>query len=167
MIKYMTRRKVVATVITTVSLDIRKMDTRLSIALALVILFSGCPVFGGQTDIITITGTIEVENSSFRLEGTVENQGQGEARPFDDVAVILYTENETLIESAAIGTLERRQNVSMHTDRVPAYVIVYSPEFWQRENVEVDYFTLGTNGRYSVETVTSPEGLPIEPESHS
>ena len=123
---------------------------------------SGCTLFNDSNEDITIVGEINATDDSFRLEGNITNGARGEPPTFHNVTVYLYTQNKTLIASKEAGTLVRRVPITMYTNRIPYYIVINSPEFWQ-DNVEVDYFKLGDNKKYIAVNAVNRDELPIYP----
>jgi len=140
------------------------MKKQLAVAGVLCVLaLSGCVIFDSTTHIISIVGEINATDDGFRLDGEVINSGQGDPQEYQNVTVSLYTGDGTLIESTNAGSLVRRTNVSMQTETIPQYVIIHSPDFWDAQNIEIDYYVLTENNYYDGETVTSKDELPVQP----
>lgn len=130
-----------------------------------VLLFSGCGMWTGPPSaIITFDGRMDVTEEGFYMSGQIENQGQGTQPEFENVTVSLYHKNKTRFYSEDTGDLLRSSNISIHTDRVPHYVIIHSPQFWQKnENTAVDYYIFinSAKSNYTVRDVSSRDELPV------
>lgn len=133
-----------------------------------IVLLRGCILPGSEAPTITYNGNMSISSDGFVLERQVENQ-EPDADPtrFENVTLYLYSSYESLIRSVQVGTLEHRRNVSVTTEQIPDYVIIWSPEFWEKGNMAVDYYTRTDAGPadYTVDTATSRGELPVEPGS--
>jgi hypothetical protein len=83
--------------------------------------------------------------------------GQGAAPDamFENVTVVLYDKNKEEISRVPVGKLSTTpppltQRINITTDRIPEYVVIESPDFWQSETtVYVNgYKRPGDGGRY-------------------
>ena len=133
------------------------------VALAVLVVTGGCVLPGEPPEIISFSVGTHVTDEGFRMGGSIVNEGQGEPTRFTDVRIYLYTANGTLLHTEAVGTLERRRNVSIETERVPEYIIVTAPGFWEHPNIDVEYLELRdeSEGIYSVKGVDSRDEFPV------
>jgi hypothetical protein len=139
------------------------------VVLGILLVLAGCPQ-GGAGGIITIDGEINATDNGFRLDGDVV-EGSSLQPTYRNVTVYLYTDSGTVIDSKQLGTLNEsvvRLDVSMQTDRVPKYVIVNSPDFWDDVHPDLNYYVLtkdsqtGPNGIYSEYNVGSKDEFPVK-----
>lgn len=111
---------------------------------------------------VYFSGTTTVSNGSFVMRGQVVgcfgHVGPEECR---NTRVLLYTENGSLIASEYVGTLHGRRNVSLETDRLPQYVILASPDFWNANHTTVGY-RFYSHGHYLGKPIEEREELPVD-----
>ena len=134
------------------------------IAVVLSIALAGCPGGPPAGGIVGFHGELTVSDGEFHMEGEVMNTGQVSPPPeFNNVTVYLYAEDGTLIKSESIDSFEASTTITMHSQQVPKYVIIDSPDFWQYD-IQVDYWKLVTesNGTYRQEVVTERNEFPVE-----
>jgi hypothetical protein len=65
-----------------------------------------------------------------------------------------------MVHAEGLGAYEGRTAVSIDSDRVPEWVIIDLPDFWDQPNLEVSYVELGENGVYSENVVDSRDEFP-------
>lgn len=108
---------------------------------------------------------ISVSGSNFQLEGELVTGGGATNRDlYEDVNILLYRENESLLCSYRVGDWNPTQpkRVSVSTNDVPGFVIIYSPDFWN-EPMSVEYFVSDDEGTGFVpREATSKEELPVD-----
>ncbi|MFC6992716.1 hypothetical protein ACFQH3_13770 [Haladaptatus sp. GCM10025707] len=98
---------------------------------------SGCTYPSASENSVEFSGDIERIDGQFRMAGTVFVDGTNR-RDVTDVAVVLYDENQTVIDRMPVGSISShsegpyptRQPVNITTDRLPTYVIIESPDIW-------------------------------------
>jgi len=135
------------------------------IAVVLLVAVSGCP--SGTGGNIAISGNITATDGEFHLNGTVAHTGY--TRPtHQNITMYLYTGDGSVIASKSVGTLEETDElaVQMHTDRVPKYIIINSPDFWTHDDISVKYYefvkdSLAPDGIYSSRNVGSKDEFPV------
>lgn len=130
---------------------------RITVALAFVVLaiLGGCSTSATHHD-VDFDGTIEVENNQFVMDGNVSlGQGAAPDATFENVTVVLYDENKTVIRRVPVGKLSTTppplsQRINITTDTIPIYVVIESSDFWQSDTtVYVNgYKRPGDGGRY-------------------
>ena len=137
------------------------MNARRPLYLLVVLLaVSGCTTPGPGTA-ITYSGDLQTVGDRLQMNGTIhDTTGSG---PFENVTVYFYTEEGRLVTSTAVGTLTGQRDVSVTVSPPPAYVVIDSPGFWERAEIEVVYFEREPGGNYAEHTVTAREGLPVQP----
>ena len=124
----------------------------LFVVVALIALLSGCTVPEGEGTTISIYTNNPEANSTlnpivtsdhqFRLDGYLTSGGGDPDRNvYRDVSVRIYGNDSTLICVRTVGDWSGHdsKNVSVELDRIPVYVIVYSPDFWD-EPMTVKYY---------------------------
>ena len=123
---------------------------------------SGCSLFTDRGGTIGLTGDINGSNG-LNYDGEIVNSGQGDPPRFTNVSVYLYTEDGKLIHRENIGVLERRAEVSLHTDRIPTYIVIDSPQFWEM-HTEVRYYELVDRDKmiYATNITTSRSESPVD-----
>ena len=127
------------------------------------LIVSGCPTNLSSGGYVTFNGEMDATAQGFTLNGTVENQGQGDVPTFQNVTVYLLTENDTQIASKDLGHLYRQTAVSMNATVEPKFVVFDSPDFWNTESIQVDYYEFVNKSgiEYTVHSVGSREQLPL------
>lgn len=139
------------------------------IVIVLLVTISGCPE-GDSGGNIDINGNMTATEQGFRLDGKVVNSGLVEPM-HTNITVYLYTANGSVIESERIGSLNGsgdRLNVTMQNERIPEYVILNSPTFWQYNNIDLTYYELDEDwpgesiGAYVPRTIGSKDEFPVE-----
>jgi len=130
----------------------------------LAIALSGCLVgSSGYNGQITYRGDITIRNNTFVMDGALVNGGVRNTE-FNNVRIYLYYTNGTQINMIRVGTLKGGVNVSVRSDKIPEYVIVDSPDFWNTQKVSVEYFKRMSSGEYTTVGVTERSELPVQPE---
>ncbi|WP_152436535.1 hypothetical protein [Halosimplex carlsbadense] len=130
--------------------------------MAITVVVSGCPTNLPSGGYVTFNGEMNATAQGFTLNGTIENQGQGDVPTFRNVTVYLYTTNGSLVASKSVGELSRRTGVSMDTTAIPEFVVFDSPDFWDTESIQVDYYEYVNESErdYTIRSVGSREQLP-------
>lgn len=134
----------------------------------LLVALSGCPE-GDSGGNIEINGDMDATEQGFHLNGMVVNSGLSEPT-HQDVTVSLYTSNGTIIASENLGSLseDNSLDVTMQTDRIPEYVIINSPDFWQYQNIDLTYYEHDEDwqgephGAYVPRTISSKDEFPVQ-----
>jgi len=138
---------------------------KLLVVVILSLSFSGCTLIN-PPDNINFTGDIHTSDGEFRMNGTIVNSSPDDPSKFRNTTIHLYHVNGTLIRSHRVGTLERSAKISITSEQVPEYVVINSPDFWQRSildpGVSIFYFELTEEGIYSEHGVESKNDLPVE-----
>lgn len=114
----------------------------IQIGLVVLLLTAGClrsePGPGGE---VGFYGEMNVSDSQYVMDGQITLGGGTTSQDaFDNVTIYLFTENGTLIETHRAGTLTGLLNVSIVSNRIPYYVIIDSPEFWEESQITVRYY---------------------------
>jgi hypothetical protein len=137
--------------------------------LALAVL-GGCFNPGPSGTHIDFEESFNVSAEGFSMSGTIsESEVEGEAKTFDNVSVYLYNNDSELVRRVSVGSVGAgtRKSVSISTSTVPEYVIIYSPEFWEVDEISVDYFVRVQSTRseydYELHTAYAREDLPVSP----
>lgn len=107
----------------------------ITIALVVSIAMAGCTYPAASENTVEFDGTVERVDGQFRMSGDIRIEGTN-ARTLDDVAVVLYDENQTVIDRIRLGSLSSGSDsphpdslpVNITTDRPPTYVLVESPD---------------------------------------
>jgi hypothetical protein len=113
---------------------------RIAVALTFVVvaILGGCSTSATHHD-VDFDGTIEVENNQFVMDGNVSlGQGAAPDATFENVTVVLYDANKTVIKRIPVGNLSTTppplsQRINITTDTIPTYVVIDSPDFWQSD----------------------------------
>ena len=134
------------------------------IIVCLLITLAGCPgVEPGPGTNVGFSGKFAITEAGFEMEGKIaETPGTAGFHEFRNVSVQLYTKNGTLIRSFQIGTLNWSTNVSITSKQVPYYVIITSPEFWEVDNIGVDYYERTEDDLYIQRIASSKSELPVQ-----
>lgn len=137
----------------------------LTLLLVCITVLAGCPgVEPGPGSSVTFNGQLNVTDGTFRMDGEItEAAGTGGFHRFENVTVYLYTEDGERIVAEHVGLLDARANVSITSERIPHYVIIDSPGFWETRNVDVDYYERQSESQFTVYTVTDRDQLPVVP----
>ncbi|EMA26756.1 hypothetical protein [Haloarcula argentinensis] len=94
----------------------------------------GCGDAGGK---VSYSGTIEVQNEMFVLNGSVgEEYFSGPGR-YEDVAIHLYDKDGEVFRTISIGDINGSEDVSIRDERIPVFVVVDSPDIWGEENSDI------------------------------
>lgn len=132
-----------------------------SLSVVLLVVLSGCPVLEESGGIITFSGNLNASADGFHLNGEVENTGQVQPSEISRATIYLYAPNETVIASkqAKLDT-----KVSMQTTTAPEYIIINSPQFWQFDDITVNYYKRipDEDIDYSPYSVGSRDEFPVE-----
>jgi hypothetical protein len=119
------------------------------------VILAGCSTSATHHD-VDFDGTIEVVDDRFIMDGNVSlGQGAAPDAMFENVTVVLYDKNKEEISRVPVGKLSTTpppltQRINITTDRIPEYVVIESPDFWQSDTtVYVNgYKRPGDGGRY-------------------
>lgn len=104
------------------------------VVVAAALALSGCGDPGGK---VSYSGTIEVQNGTFVMDGEVGEgyiSGPGQYR---DVRLHLATENGTVYRTVTLGDIDVETSVAIRDDRIPTYMVVDSPDIWGEENSHI------------------------------
>lgn len=151
-----------------------KRTLTISITTVLIVSSAGCLTGPADESVVGFDGTVNVSDGEFSMTGDVVYVKNNDAGPetFENVSVHLYRQNKTLIREESIGSLQTRANIDIGASTIPSYVIVYSPEFWERSDLQVEYFTRlpaekeeEAPGEYTVKKANEAGQLPILPVS--
>ncbi|WP_436932718.1 hypothetical protein [Halosimplex halobium] len=101
------------------------------------------------------------------MEATVEHTDLTESS-HRNVTIYLYDENESVVASKWLGTVDESASVrvKMNATEAPEYIVVNSPEFWTYDTISVNYYERTeraeqSNGVYSSSTIGSKEEFPV------
>lgn len=149
--------------------------TRYSRLLLASFLVTSLPALGGcYTDSVeasvVFSGELSTSNESFTMNGTlVDTAPTTDWERFENLGIYLYDEERALIQSVDVGSFQREEPVEIRAVRVPTYVIVYSPDFWEHglvqipgDDVEVAYYER-TGEHYREDLVSERGDLPVVP----
>lgn len=89
---------------------------------------------------IDFDGQVFMTEQEFHMRGQLEvDRGAAPDRNFSDVRIVLYDDAEHEISSHRIGSLSvnpdhgpTKQAVNISSRRIPTYVLVESPDFWEQ-----------------------------------
>ena len=128
------------------------------------VLVAGCPQTGQSSPQFKFLGNLSSTDDGFQMNGKIQNSEIGDPPKFENVTFYLYSEQKELIYSKAVGSVRRQKNVSITHDQVPEYVIINSPDFWERDSISVNYYELSDSegGMYSPRAVSSREAFPVQ-----
>lgn len=145
--------------------DSRRMRKRICILCLLILLLSGGCVRTqpGKGDSVSFSGEINATNSEFIMNGTVGPIGSIFENRYEGVRVYLYSKNGTLIHHKDIGYIKSRKSISIYSSKIPYYVIIYSPEFWNQSHLSVTYYERAEQDGYIPHYASGEEDLPIVP----
>lgn len=118
----------------------------------------------GETPADDPLNPISVSDSEFGLHGELVAERSGLKKDqYRDVSIQLYSGDGQAICLHRIGDWSGELRiVSISTQTVPTYVILYSPDFWQ-EPMYVDYFVYDDKqDRFVQETASARDELPIK-----
>lgn len=113
---------------------------RTGVLLAVVVatILAGCSTSATHHD-IDFDGTVEVKDNQFVMDGNVSlGIGAAPDATFENVTVVLYDENKEEIRRVPVGELSTTppplsQRINITTDRIPEYVVIKSPDFWNSD----------------------------------
>lgn len=136
-------------------MGITKLSTPVAVVLLVVGSLAGCFTSANHHD-VDFDGTIEVEQERFVMDGNVSvGIGAAPDATFQDVTVVLYDENKEEIRRVPVGKLSTTpppltQRINITTDRIPEYVVIESPDFWEADTTVYvsGYERPGDGGRY-------------------
>lgn len=139
------------------------------IALLVVSIMTGCGTAPSHHS-IDFSGTIEVENEEFVMNGNISvSVGAESDTTFDKVSIVFYTSEKKVIQRVSIGTLSTRsplqQPVNFTLSQIPAYVVIESPDFWRTDaTVYVEAYERPEDGRryYSYTRTSAQEKFPTD-----
>lgn len=137
-------------------------EKRLAVLLVLLIPLSGCGLYAEAGGSVGFPPeSFNLSNGGLEVDGEVVNGGQTTPR-YSNVTVYLFADDGRLLAKEEIGTLEQRTRVHVRADSVAEYIIVDSPEFWNRD-ISVTYYELAdvSEGIYTARTVGSRSEFPI------
>lgn len=109
-----------------------------TIALVVVTILTGCSM-SATSHSVYFSGTTEVEEDQFVMDGNVSlSIGAAPDATFEEVTVALYDENKEEIRRVNVGELTTNraphaQRINITTHRIPEYVVIESPDFWQSD----------------------------------
>lgn len=137
--------------------------SRVLVAIVVLVLVVGCTYPTQSHHEVHFDGSVERVNGSFQMQGQVDiSVGAAPTRTFTDVRVILYGQNETIVEQMPLGTMStnasiapRQRQVNITADRLPKYVLIESPDFWDGNLPVVAYRWTGE--RYKTYFVNEPD----------
>jgi len=131
--------------------------------LCLLLVFSGCVDLGlGPDPQMTYDGTLNVTEDGFEMEGGFY-MATGHDQQYDNVTLYLYDANGSVINSKRLGAFDDGLSVEMQSKQVPTYVIIDSPEFWDKGPLGVPYFERreGNGTAYIGDLAGSRDELPL------
>lgn len=140
-----------------------------ALLLVIAILSAGCTWYTSgppQGVAVEYDGNMNASTDGFSMHGEVSQYGQ-EQPALRNVTVYLYDDNETLIDTRRLGTLEDEPlPVTVRVDRLPKYVIFYSERFEDYDEIQLDYYEQSNHNEtlYIVNTIGATDELPIVPE---
>jgi len=111
---------------------------------------------------VSLTRTIDANDSGFTFDGEVEFELREQKRVFRNVMVCLYDEENEPIDSVKVGSLDAPSDAvetSIRSDRVPEYVAVVHPEFANIENFDIRIFERRESGYFAETHVSNAEGF--------
>jgi len=134
------------------------------VCLIFALLLAGC---GAEPVSIDISGEFNMTERGFRLDGEISEAGTtGGKDVYRDVVVCLIDENGQILNRTQPQNMRLSQgekNVTVSSDRVPKYVIIHSPDFWDVPDVSVTYYTRISDGEgFRSHVVQNAEELPVD-----
>lgn len=141
-------------------------NSGLVIAFSLLLLTAGCiRTEPGRGADVGFRGTMNATDSQFIMDGRVTlGGGIPKQDVFQDVTIFFFAENGSFIDSRPVGNLSGFVNVSVTIDRVPYYVVINSPDFWEEPRIVVSYYYrvgTGSDRDYAPKDAHSKEGFPV------
>ncbi|QPV64150.1 hypothetical protein I7X12_05870 [Halosimplex litoreum] len=107
-------------------------------AVIYLVLFSAAISPGPGTD-VEFDGQFEMVGDRFQMHGAIIPNPYSEPG-IENISVYFYSEDGELLEKRGVGELNSRLNVSVRVETAPKYVIVDSPDFWSRSNIQTLYY---------------------------
>jgi len=107
----------------------------------------------GSETAVEFDGQFEIDEDRFHMRGVIIPVPSTEPG-IDNISVYLYSEDGELLEKRPVGKLNSGVNTSIRVETAPKYVIVDSPDFWTRSDIEtLYYYKAGTfDGRPNYES---------------
>jgi hypothetical protein len=131
----------------------------LPLLVLLVVAVSGCTT--PQVNVVFI-GSMNASHGNFSMNGSIQDQAQGEPDRFEEVVVSLYSQNGTVLNRTSLGTIEGKSRpFRMNASRLPKYIIIDSPDFWTSESTSVAYYVRTGDEDYTVEHIGTRSELPV------
>jgi len=133
--------------------------TILGLLASMLIVLSGC---GGPAVDVGFHGGFNTSNRTFTIQGQITDAAQ-RGNQLDNVTVYLYTEDGRRLNCTNIESFRyESQRFTLTASDPPKYIIINSTEFWEYNNVDVDYhFRRGDE--YPQRPVGSRSELPVTP----
>jgi hypothetical protein len=113
------------------------------VVVLVLISFAGCTYPQGEEVSISFHGAVNETGSGVEIDGELAaGGGIPEQESFEDVSVVLYDENGTVLHSESVGDLDAEGGPLAFTVSVseqPHYVTFESGDIWD-EKTQVEYF---------------------------
>lgn len=141
------------------------MKLKLLLALIVVSGLAGCFLEPSGSPQVVFVGETGVSDGRFVMEGELD-LGWGQERvEYQDVAVCLYGADGAMFRSVSMGSVPPERRVSIRSDRIPEYVVVHSPDFYD-ESVSYFYYEREVSGStvgFVERSIGHPSELPVDP----
>jgi hypothetical protein len=126
------------------------------------VVFSVATSPGPGTD-VEFDGQFELEENRFQMRGAIIPNPYSEPG-IDNISVYFYSEERELLEKRGVRELNSGVNVSVRVETAPKYVIVDSPDFWSRSDIQTLYYhkagMFGGQPNYESKWVSSKAEFP-------
>jgi hypothetical protein len=127
-------------------------ENKYKLILCILVVLAGCTLPSTEVDDTKVQvefyGTIDVQSGSFVFDGGISanTRHSSENYAFENTSIVLYDENGQELYRENVGTLSTKpptntRNISIEHGVVPKYMVIESPQFWEKEvPVEVTGF---------------------------
>lgn len=126
--------------------------------------FAGCYYPTGDGVSVTFDGSVNATNTGIVIDGNVSSHGIPEQETFEDVRVVMYDEQGTVLHSERIGDLDAesdRRRINVSASAHPEYITFESEDFWAEPNIQVPYFYRSYTGEYWRDEAAEQDDLPV------
>lgn len=127
-------------------------------------LLTGCSMWEESGGAITFNGKLTASSDGFVMDGEIINSGQVTPPPeFPNLTVYLFAANGTLIEANNLGTMQSEVSVTITSNKIPKYVIIYSDKFQRYDDIDIGYYEyVPEDNIYAEHVVGSKDEFPVQ-----